>query len=467
MEAKAATSNGGVRQARWTQAAAAGAGLVLLAAGLLLAACAPFGGGHAVPASPAAVATTAAGGPLQSGRTSQALLTVAPAGVASLPITVPQMLTLTMWTTEVFCPTQGDLGSQILKQQVAEFTTQNPRVGVQFTLKKAYGPGGVADFLLTTGSVVPQALPDLAIVDMAELPVVARAGLIRPLSGLISAKIQADLFPFALRGGTVDGQWVGLIFEAEVLHLAYNMKVTAPPVTWTDVLSGTAPYVFAAGGNDLEEANESFWLQYLAGGGSVALQGETPTLDVGVLESVFGFYHDGAGRGVILKSALDCRTDGDSWSAYLSGKAALANVSSLRFLASRSLLPDTGFAPVPTRDGKQATVASGWALVIVAKDPAHQEAAARLIEWLLTPERSGAWTRATNRLPATRQALATWDPGDAYTPFVRGLLEAAQPTPGGLELDAASKRAQRGIRDVLSGTAAPKDAATAATGNGS
>ncbi len=440
---------------------------MLLAAGLLLAACAPFGGERVAPLSPAAVATTSAAGAIQSGRTNRVPPTVLPAHPAAQPITAPQTLTLTMWTTEVFCPTQGDLGSQILKQQIAEFTDQNPRVGVQFTLKKAYGRGGVADFLQTTGSVVPQALPDLAIVDMAELPQVAHAGLIRPLSGLISTDIQSDLFPFASKGGTVDGQLVGLIFEAEVLHLAYNVKMTTPPVTWTDVLSETAPYVFAAGGNDAEEANESFWLQYLANGGTIAPENETPTLDPDVLQSVYGFYRDGVDRGVVLKTALDCRTDGDSWSAYLSGKAELANVSSLRYLASRSLLPDTGFAPVPTRDGKPATVASGWALVIVAKDTAHQEAAAKLIDWLLAPERSGAWTRATNRLPATRQALSTWDQADTYTPFVHGLLEAAQPMPGGLDLEAASKRVQRGIRDVLSGNATPKEAAATATGGGS
>jgi sn-glycerol 3-phosphate transport system substrate-binding protein len=276
------------------------------------------------------------------------------------------------------------------------------------------------------------------------------------------------MFPFALRGGTVDGQLVGLIFEAEVLHLAFNMKMTSPPVTWADVLSGTASYVFAAGGQDLEEENDSFWLQYLSSGGTLSVSSDTEqvVLDTGALESVLEFYRSGTSRGTILKSILDYRTDGDSWSAYLSGKAAMTNVSSLRFLSSRALLPETGFAVVPTRDGKPAAVASGWALVIVAKDPARQEAAARLIEWLLAPERNGAWTRATNRLPATRQALATWDQSDSYVPFVRGLLEVAQPTPSGLQFDGISKIVEHAVRDVLSGSATPKEAAAEVPSSG-
>jgi ABC-type glycerol-3-phosphate transport system substrate-binding protein len=441
------------RRVQWWMLTAA------LVAGLFLAACAPFAPASRARAT-AAPATSAEGGrilPLLPTVQLVPAVSAAPAPALS----APQALTLTMWTTEVFSPLQDDLGGRIMRQQVDEFMAQNPRVGVDFALKKAYGIGGIADFLRTTGAVVPQSLPDLAIVDMAELPDVARAGLVRPLSGLISPKLQADLFPFAVKGGTVDGQLVGLIFEAEVLHLAYNKKVTVPPVTWADVLSGTVQYVFAGAGQELEQANDSFWLQYLADGGTMTLAPDTeqPVLDSGVLEAVFGFYQEGTARGAILKSVLDYKTDGDSWAAYLSGKAALANVSSLRFLGSRALLPDTGFAPAPTRDGKPSTVASGWALVIVAKDPARQEAAARLSEWLLEPERSSAWTQATNRLPATRQALARWDQSDEYTPFVRALLEAAQPTPGGLQYDAVGKTVERAIRDVITGGVSPKEAA--------
>jgi len=438
-----------------------------LAAGLLLAACAPFGPAIRSRATPAPASPSGGSRFLPLLPTVQfvAAVSAAPAPAA---VSAPLPLTLTMWTTEVFSPLQDDQGGRIMRQQVDEFLAQDPHVGVDFKLKKAYGIGGVADFLRTTGAVVPQSLPDLAIVDMAELPDVARAGLVRPLSGLVSPKLQADLFPFAVKGGTVDGQLVGLIFEAEVLHLAYNKKLTAPPVTWADVLSGTAQYVFANGGQEMEQANDSFWLQYLAAGGTLTLtpDAEQPVLDPGALEAVFGFYQEGANRGAILKAVLDYKTDGDSWAAFLSGKAALANVSSLRFLSSRALLSDTGFAPAPTHDGQPATIASGWALVIVAKDPARQEAAARLSEWLLAPERSSAWTRATNRLPATRQALARWDQSDEYTSFVRGLLEVAQPTPGGLQFDAVSKTIERAIRDVIAGGVSPKEAAAQVAGAG-
>jgi multiple sugar transport system substrate-binding protein len=385
-----------------------------------------------------------------------------PAAVSPAPSDV---LTLTMWTTEAFSPLQDDLGSQLLRQQVSEFTAENPQIAIDFVLKKAYGKGGIRDFLETTGAVVPQRLPDLAILDIVDVPALAGEGLLRPLETLVSQELQDGLFPFAAEGCTVEDHLVGIQFKADLFHLAFNSQVLeAPPLTWEQVLSGTASYVFPAGGEDGERVNQPFWLQYLAlGEDGSRLDAET-ILDKDRLNEVFQYYRQGVDAKVIPSLVLDYRTEADTWSAYLSGEAVMADVSSLRYLSSRSGLHDTGFAQVPTRDGRAFSLAEGWAVVIVAADQDRQAASARFLEWLLRPENNGAWTRATDRLPATRQALATWDQSDSYVLFAGDLLERAKPHPSGPNYDLVAKVLQRSLRDVLTDTASPEEAAAAAAG---
>ena len=385
-----------------------------------------------------------------------------PEAVSSAPSGV---LTLTMWTTEAFSPLQNDLGSQLLRQQVSEFTADNPQIAIDFVLKKAYGKGGIRDFLETTAAVVPQRLPDLAILDIVDVPALAGEGLLRPLETLVSQELQDGLYPFAAEGCTMEDHLVGIQFKADLLHLAFNSKVLeAPPLTWEQVLSGTASYVFAAGGEDGERVNQPLWLQYLSlGDDGSRLDAET-RLDQDRLNEVFQFYRQGVDAQVIPSVVLDYRSEADAWSAYLSGETVMADVSSLRYLSSRSGLHDTGFAQVPTRDGRAFSLVDGWAVVIVAADPDRQAASARFLEWLLHPENNGAWTRATDRLPATRQALATWDQTDSYVLFAGDLLERAKPHPSGPNYDLVAKVLQRSLRDVLTDTASPEEAAAAAVG---
>ena len=374
-------------------------------------------------------------------------------------------ITLTMWTTEVFSPLQNDLGSQLLKQQVTDFEAQESAVSVQFSLKKAYGKGGIYDYLQTTYAVVPERLPDVAIVDVTDVPNLASQGLLRPLNSLISEELRNDLFPFAQKSCTVDGNLFGFQFEPDVIHLVFNSElIKSPPLTWAQVLSTTMSYVFPESEDNSERVSHSFWLQYLALGDETTEEDNGPYLDRERLTEVFGFYRRGVENGIIPESVLDYRTEADAWAAYLSGKASMVDISSLRYLSSRSLLRDSGFAQIPTRDGRVFSLAKGWALVIVAEEPDRQQAAAQFVEWLLRPDHNGAWTRVTDRLPTTRQALAMWDKSDPYVMFCQDLLEQAKSYPTGSNFDLTAKGLQRNLRDVLAGTVSPDEAAGQAVG---
>jgi len=88
--------------------------------------------------------------------------------------------------------------------------------------------------------------------------------------------------------------------------------------------------------------------------------------------------------------------------------------------------------------------------------------AARLIEWLMTPENLGAWSQAAGRLPTRRTALDLW-PDDAYRQFLREGLERAYYLPPVVGYDRLSRSLQRAVEEVLTGVATPEDAAARAT----
>ncbi|MFN2186291.1 MAG: hypothetical protein ACK2UU_20095, partial [Anaerolineae bacterium] len=142
----------------------------------------------------------------------------------------PSVITMTIWTTEAFSPTQTITSGQILLDQVALFEAAHPDVRLEFIVKKPYGKGGILDFLLTTQAVVPALLPDLVFLDADELSSAVQAGVVQPLNDLVPPQLIADLYPFAQEVGTFGGQLYALQFQANLDHLAYNTgRLTIPP----------------------------------------------------------------------------------------------------------------------------------------------------------------------------------------------------------------------------------------------
>ena len=131
-------------------------------------------------------------------------------------------------------------------------------------------------------------------------------------------------------------------------------------------------------------------------------------------------------------------------------------------MADKGVLKNTAFAPIPTRDGAVVTIAQGWAWAVTTKDSARRDLAARLIEWLLEPENSAAWSRAAGHLPTRRAAFELWGTADPYIAFLKGQLEAAHVRPSRPGWDEILAALQKAVRDVLTGQASPKEAAASA-----
>ena len=375
----------------------------------------------------------------------------------SPPTAISSAITLTLWTTEAFFPTEDDGSGQVLAQQWQAFEATHPNVTIEYVLKKPYGKGGILDFLSTARAAAPTVLPDLVILDTLELDEAAAAGLIQPLDDLVSSEVQQDLFPFARR--SFNEQLMGIQFEADVEHLIYNTnKIDSAPITWREVLSDSVAYIFPAGGEG-SLVNDAFLIQYLAAGGQLFDEGGAPALNNDALVEVLQFYADGLEAGAIPPSVLEFADLDDCWVVYVSAQAALSNVSSARYLADRALLKNTAFAAIPTRDGNVATLSKGWALAIVTEDSSRQAAAAQLIEWLLEPENNADWNLAAGHLPARQAAFDHLGTEDQYFPFVRQQLANVYPRPIAAAYDKMGRALQRAVQDVLQGEVSPQEAA--------
>jgi len=383
---------------------------------------------------------------------------------------VSNAMTLTMWTTLSFSPTQDITSGQILAQQVDLYEVDHPQVRLKLALKEPYGKGGLLDFMSTAGAVVPDLLPDLIILDVDELGTAVQTGLIQPLDGLIPQDLVADLFPFAREAATFDGQLYGLPFQADLDHLVYNTgKMTSPPRSWSNVLSGPGPYLFPAGGK-ASLVNDAFLIQYLAVREQSGSTGsDSPFLDADNLARVLQFYHDAQSSGVVPAKVASYHTTDDVWNDYAAGQAALAQVNAHSYLlAMRQSLPggdlrerltSSSVAPVPTANGSAPPIGRGWVLALVTSDPARQAAAVDWMVQLMNPATNAAWNEAADYLPTRAAAMAEWRSGDSYGQFIQQQLRTARSRPRLADYTQIAAALQEAVNAVLDGTATPQEAA--------
>jgi ABC-type glycerol-3-phosphate transport system substrate-binding protein len=374
----------------------------------------------------------------------------------------PSSIALTIWGPIQFTPGDADAGRTVLRTQYEAFAAGPQGIEAQYFPKAPSGDSGVVEFLLTASYAAPSILPDVAIVDPFDLEPLISAGLAQPAQGLLADELIEDLYPFARESCTFDGQLTGVQFEADIEHLVYYTgALEEPPVTWADLFAEPISYTFPAGGEG-GLVNDSFLIQYMAQGGLLLDAEGQPALDSSSVTRVLRLYDALRTRDVSSLRVLDLSDLEDCWAAYTEGNIAASHISSWRYLTSRSVMRDTTFGPLPTETGVTATMSRGWAFVIVTESPERQEAAARLIEWLMAPQNLAEWSEATSHLPARRSALRLTDWSGEYVNFLGSQLESAFYRPASPEFDKIARPLQVAVEDVLLGERSPRQAATQA-----
>jgi ABC-type glycerol-3-phosphate transport system substrate-binding protein len=371
------------------------------------------------------------------------------------------IVSLELWLPEELDPYGGGGGSAVLAQQLAGFSDVHSNLQVEVVVKRAYGRGGLIDFMRTARDAVPSVLPDLVVVDASDIATVAGSGLVQPLDAFLAPSADDDRFPFASTMGKVDGETMGVVLGADLQHLAYRPSLfDTPPVTWSHVISAPATFLFPAGGQN-DQVNDATLMQYLGAGGKVTDAEGQPTLDEEVLIDVFDFYSRCITNTVIVPTQVLTITHADqAWEAFQQGEGGMTTVRASRYWLEAD--EAMAAAPIPTQNGQPISIARGWALAIVTDDPQRQEQAMELVDWLTDPVRNAPWSRATGYLPGTRSALRLWNVSEEERTVLRSLLEAAMPPPRQMVLETLGPPMQQALTAVLRGEATPEEAANGA-----
>jgi ABC-type glycerol-3-phosphate transport system substrate-binding protein len=390
-----------------------------------------------------------------AGRLATPTPTPAPALVPSGPIT------LTVWLPDSLVPLTNVQTNGVLSQQLAAFVATRTDIRVQTQTKLALGTGSLLELIQTAAPVAPSYLPDVALLDLADVPAAAQAGLLRPLNDLVPADVLTNLFPFA-QIGRADDQWVAVAYVTDMEHLAYNsIRVSSPPITWAQALPDIQPLLFPAGiSNGM--VSDALLAQYAAAGGGWLDDSGQPALSTTALTLMLRQLQDAERAGWISTNSLNFSSADDTWTAYLGSPTQMVVVRASRFISPRVFASVTSPAPLPGPNEPARPIARGWALVVPTRDPERISAAASLVAWLASPENEAILARAANLLPSRRAAFDYWYPTEPYTAFARQELERAISPPPPQAVQVIGPAIQKAVSDVLSGRLQPADAATAA-----
>jgi ABC-type glycerol-3-phosphate transport system substrate-binding protein len=174
--------------------------------------------------------------------------------------------------------------------------------------------------------------------------------------------------------GSVEGQTAGAVLGVDLQHLAYRPALfDSPPVTWTEVISAPASFLFPAGGVD-GRVNDATLIQYLGAGGRLTDAEGNPSLDEDTMIDVFDFYSRCITNTVIAPTQVLTATHVDQvWEQFREGEGGMTTVRASRYWleADDTMAP----APIPTEEGQTISIGRGWALAMVTDVPVRQEPA--------------------------------------------------------------------------------------------
>jgi len=378
----------------------------------------------------------------------------------STVVAINSPMTLTFWTVESISPLAEGEAGEFVQTRVRLFEQANPEIEVNLLVKKANGKGGVLDFLRTGREVAPSILPDVVVLNAADLTQAYAENLVQPLDGRLDRSIVRDLLPAARRMGTVQDTLAGVPLGIELEHAVYNTRVfTGTPILWTDILSKNTQYLFPAKGiNGL--INDATLSQYFSTGGQLLNDQEVPKIDEQILREVFRFYQQAREQGVIDATLLEASTTEELWPLYLQARAGIAHISVRQYLTDRENLVATGFSSIPVKDRTSTPVVMmhGWLLVLITPDISRQDAALRLIEAFLSTPNNADWNSINKSIPTRDTAYQQLAGNDPYWVFLTEQLNTARPEPRFAGYDRIGRILQQAVEQIIRGEATAEQA---------
>lgn len=372
---------------------------------------------------------------------------------------------LTLWTVEEISQRSANEDIRaFVESSLRRFRRDNPDLNVEVVVKKASGKGGVLDFLRTAREVAPSILPDVAIINAADLDQAFSEDLVRPLDDRLDRAIVQDLLSAARRMGTIDEALVGLPLGMDMQHIIYNTQVftETAPMLWTDIISQNTRYLFPAKGVN-GQVNDATLAQYLSAGGRLIDEQGNPKIDDSVLRTVLTTYQKAREAGLIDSTLADISTLEELWPLYGERQAGLVQVSVRQYLLERESLLNADYGPIPvqTLESTPISIVHGWVLVLVTEDEARQQAALTLIETFLATQTIVTWNRINQTIPTRDSAFQELAGDDPYWVFLRNQLNNAQPEPRVRDYELIGRLLQQATEQVIRGEATADQATSA------
>ena len=362
-----------------------------------------------------------------------------------------------LWLPESLSPYGQGEAADILAEQLAAFSEENPTLQVETTVKRAHGRGGLLDFMRTARDAAPSVLPDLVVLDASDLETMVGTGLLHPLEPYVTPSVASDRYSFAVEVGAVGEELVGFVIGADLELLAYRPALfESPPISWTDVITPPVDFVFPAAGVD-GRVNDATLVQYLGAGGKFTQMG-TATLSREPLLSVLEFYSDCVRTGSVSPSVvLDVGVTDRAWELLELEVADVGVVPASSFFPGGEERYRIGSPP--SRYGRPiGMVSQAKVIALVADGSDRQEVAMKLLNWLIDPERNAEWSYAAGLVPGTREGLRDWPLTSADRAALHRVMEAAVPRPSSEELSTVGPLMQDAVEAVLSGELSPREA---------
>ena len=375
-------------------------------------------------------------------------------------------ITLTLWLPTRFTPQDDDNPAyQVLRQQLDDFARSADGTQSQIVIKQDRGPGGLLDLLRTASPVAPGVLPDVIALEATDLETAARAGLLKPIGSQLPADLTDDLFPFARNLGTLNGELYGLVYSADIEHLAGNPlasnNATPLPPTWSALLDEPRRYLFVVGGPG-SGVSDAVVAHYLSAGGTFTDSNGQPALDEQAVQTLLETYLEAQTKGILPGNLTQFNNASDIWTAWRGTGNTLVDLTASQFLSVETRLPDLQYAALPFAQHKWQPL-SGEVGLMPLSPTIHAARPPRCVccNICSAPANAGEWTQAAGTLPGRAAALATWD-ANAYTSFLRAELTQAQTAPSAAIMAVVGPPLRKAVDDVLAGRATPAEAARAA-----
>lgn len=392
-------------------------------------------------------------------------LTPTPAPTASVaataevppPAPTPALIQLRIWGPQRLAGTEAPPVAQLFEQQADQFENLFPDIQVQYEPKPEEGPASVLNYMRNASAVAPSNLPDLIVIPTDLLLESAFSQLLYPLDPVVDDAARSDLYPFAVRDGKVDGQWLALPLAVTVEHGIVRANGTGPPPARLDGLleEGAPRWQFAGQGQEDGTIGDPLLLQWIAAGDGPPAPGALPEREA--VLALFTTLQGAEDAGTISRQVLTLSPGTDFFMRLLNGQVELAEVDSRRYLTEA---PDgVRYAPIPTINGQQRTVVNGYLLAMTTNDARRQEAVASYLSWLLRPQAGAGWYRESGWLPPTRTMLSEVVSDPDYALFLDTLVENGWLRPGGAEWASFAQALQEQFRALLTEQTTPAQAA--------